>query len=218
MLLRVLERLRDHPAEPKFRSISATSERLQKDVLGVEGGEALLLWCGFLRAGPKYEAEEDVGFAGRHEELLDHATRERDRALRRARDERIAARRLQELPTGDTGPPLRRWGGRLPSWGARGAWSSGMACSKITCRVVLETDLSPRGLKPLNLAKLCTQAVDCLYEYCWHAASVSWYCFDDSRVRQVPAKQVAEQALNEGAYVLFLERGMGNPSGFRITS
>ena len=43
MLLRVLERLRDHPAEPKFRSISATSERLQKDVLGVEGG-AMWVW------------------------------------------------------------------------------------------------------------------------------------------------------------------------------
>ncbi|CAK9094620.1 unnamed protein product [Durusdinium trenchii] len=232
LLLRVLQRIRDQPQEPKFRALQRSSAKLQ-ELLEVRGGEELLRWCGFQARESRYEADGEGDFFGsRHDELQAHAMRERDRAYRIARDQRIEAERRKALPTGDTGPPLRRWGGVLPGFGAgaRRLMMSGMECLKITTRIMLDAapiSERPRGLKALDLRSLMpdADASDVRYElsaviqhlgttpfsghyvaYCWHHASQNWYCFDDARVRKVDSADLAREALNEGAYVLFLER------------
>lgn len=226
MLLRVLERLRDQPEEPKFRSLSAKSSKLQ-ELLEPPGGESLLLWCGFVLQGDRYlAAAAELDFGARHEELMAHATRERDTAFRAARDQRIEAEKLKALPTGDFGPPLRRWGGRLPGFGfgAHRLASAGMQCSKIMTRVSLPLDpRQPRGFQLLDLAAVGPLGPSATYQlsgvvqhigstpfsghyvaYCWHHASNRWHCFDDAKVRPVDPATVLE-ALNE-AYVFFFEQ------------
>eukprot|EP00435_Cladocopium_sp_Y103_P000803 s2230_g1.t1 len=215
MLLRVLERLRDQPEEPKFRSLSAKSSKLQQELLEPPGGESLLLWCGFALQGDRYLAPgTELDFGARHEELTAHATRERDRAFRAARDQRIEAEKLKALPTGDFGPPLRRWGGRLPGFGfgAHRLASAGMQCSKIMTRDPQQL----RGFQLLDLGVASYQLNGVVQHigstpfsghyvaYCWHHASSRWHCFDDARVRPVDPATVLE-ALNE-AYVFFFEQ------------
>ncbi|CAE7493978.1 USP31 [Symbiodinium pilosum] len=137
LLLRILERIRDSPSDAKLRSISATAKSLRADVLEVDGGPELLQWAGFCRVGDRFQADPmELGAdlaASRHAELQAYALQERDANFRRQRDARIEAERQRRLPTGDTGPPLRRWGGRLPSFGrgARGFVDTyGLECSK----------------------------------------------------------------------------------------
>lgn len=235
LLLRVLERIRDSPCDAKLRSISATAKSLRSDVLEVDGGQELLQWAGFQPVGDRFQADAAaLGpelVASRHAELQAHALQERDANFRRERDARIEAERQRRLPTGDTGPPLRRWGGRLPSFGrgARSFADCGLQCSKISTRVELEADPdNPRGLKPLDVSCMLEEGAkqnDTTYElyavvqhlgatpfsghyvaYCWHPPSRSWWCFDDSSVRRVDASRIGDEALNDGAYVLFLEK------------
>eukprot|EP00439_Symbiodinium_sp_Y106_P067474 s1051_g11.t1 len=235
LLLRVLERIRDSPDDAKLRSISATAKSLRSDVLEVDGGPELLQWAGFQPVGDRFQADAAaLGTelaASRHAELQAHALQERDANFRRERDARIEAERQRRLPTGDTGPPLRRWGGRLPSFGrgARSFADCGLQCSKISTRVELQADPdNPRGLKPLDVSCMLEEGAKqngTTYElyavvqhlgatpfsghyvaYCWHPPSCSWWCFDDSSVRRVDASRIGDEALNDGAYVLFLEK------------
>ncbi|CAE7735005.1 Usp2 [Symbiodinium sp. CCMP2592] len=235
LLLRVLERIRDSPDDAKLRSISATAKSLRSDVLEVDGGPELLQWAGFQPVGDRFQADAAaLGpelAASRHAELQAHALQERDANFRRERDARIEAERQRRLPTGDTGPPLRRWGGRLPRFGrgARSFANCGLQCSKISTRIELQADPdNPRGLKPLDVSCMLEEGAKqngTTYElyavvqhlgatpfcghyvaYCWHPPSCSWWCFDDSSVRRVDASRIGDEALNDGAYVLFLEK------------
>eukprot|EP00913_Durusdinium_trenchii_P024449 g22952.t1 len=109
---------------------------------------------------PKFRALQRS--SAKLQELLERPG-ERDRAYRIARDQRIEAERRKALPTGDTGPPLRRWGGVLPGFGAgaRRLMMSGMECLKITTRIMLDAapiSERPRGLKALDLRSLMPDA------------------------------------------------------------
>ncbi|CAE8584390.1 unnamed protein product [Polarella glacialis] len=241
LVVGILQRIRDSPDDPKFRSVSSSSEKLRRELLDLRGGADLLLWAGFREAEGRYQAGGDLTadlVGSRHAELLAHALAERDRIFRKERDARIEAARLRELPTGDTGPHLRRWGGLLPGFG-RGAqrlFSFGggrnLECSKVETRLTLEPDDSrPRGLAPLGLGRWLgsgspgARSQVSEYElaavvqhigqtpfsghyvaFCWHEPSRAWFRFDDAGVRQVETKQIADEALTGGAYVLFLER------------
>ncbi|CAK0893216.1 unnamed protein product [Prorocentrum cordatum] len=154
LVLKLLERIAQAPGDPKFRCVSRGSQRLQKDLLELPGGDALLRWAGFddlgdhfgMPAGtPGSRAEE------RARDLRSRAEAERDRQWRRARDRRIEEERQRRLPRGD-GSPVRRWRGGLPTFARGSAGASGLECSKVAARVAVAADGSrPRGLAPLRL-------------------------------------------------------------------
>merc|ERR1712218_23024 len=108
---------------------------------------------GFCNTGDRYEAKSLSGSeaVARRSELQAFAEKLQLRHLRRVRDERIAQERKRRLPTGDRSP-IRRWGGRLPSFGRGPAPTYGLQCQKIETPVVNATEPGRRrGFAPLRL-------------------------------------------------------------------
>jgi len=151
------------------------------------------------------------------------------RHLRRERDERIEQERQRRLPRGD-GAPIRRWGGRLPSFGRGPEAAYGLVCTKVEVRLALAPEpMRRRGFSPLYLGKCLGSGSPCpggaaeyeLYAVvqhlgpspysghyvatCWHEASGAWWRFNDSNVSRVPTAQLTAEVFGGGSYVLFLE-------------
>jgi len=229
LILQLLKKIGDNPGEPKFRSVGKSAARVQKDVLGLSGGAALLQWAGFRDAGERFEASDLTGAEAesRYAELSAHGERIRMRTLRRLRDERIEAERRRSLPTGDR-EPIRRWGGRLPAFGRQ--FDGSLVCTKIETRVEVALDVSAqRGFAPLRLDRWLGEGAPGaaaagpygLYgvvqhlghspfsghyvAHCWHEASGAWWHFNDSKVSRMVDAQLCD-VLTGGSYVLFLDR------------
>lgn len=231
LVLQLLLKIKNEPAESKFRSVGKASSKMQRELLGLTGGPELLVWAGFREIGERFDASALTAAEAesRHTELKAHAEKEHLRHLRRVRDERIELERKRRLPTGDS-MPIRRWGGRLPSFGRGVAAMYGLECTKVETCVRLSADPGrPRGLATLRLESWlgegAPERASSEYELyavvqhlgsspfsghyvavCWHEASGAWWRFNDSHVTRVSPERVLGEVLSNGAYVLFLER------------
>lgn len=230
LVLQMLQKIIESPGELKFRSVSKKSERLHKDLLSLQGGAALLQWAGFRDAGDRFDAGHLSSAAADSQRaaLLKHADRLLEQRLRLLRDQKIEEERLRRLPQGDA-TPIRRWGGRLPSFG-RGP-DLGLQCTKVDTRVLLAADSTSRR----GLARLCLneclghgapdEGAAAIYELyavvqhigsspfsghyvalCWHERSGAWWKFNDSSVTRIPPGQLLDEVFACGTYVLFFER------------